>query len=170
LVAAFKSTLQEAAEADLLLHVIDAHSETRDEIISDVNQVLIEIKADKIKRIEVYNKIDLLDKNWQPRIDRDEQGTPVRVWLSAEKGDGVELLLTAISEVLRNTRQIKKCRLRPDQGEIRAKLFSCAKIIAEHINSTGESDLVIEIDNRDLGLLKTVDCVEVEEVISHDSV
>ena len=98
LVAAFKSTLQEASEADLLLHVIDAHSEDRDEIIDQVNQVLEDIEADKIRQLEIYNKIDLLD-NIQPHIDRDESGNPVRVWLSAETGAGVDLLFQVLAQV-----------------------------------------------------------------------
>jgi GTPase len=160
LVAAFKSTLQEASEADLLLHVIDAHSEHRDDNIRDVNQVLTEIGADKIRRLEVYNKIDLLETS-APRIDLDETGNPVRVWLSAHTGAGVELLLLALSQLLKPSRVIRKCWLRPDQADIRAKLFSCAKIIEEHINETGDTKLTFEIDNKNLGFLKAI---EIEEV------
>ena len=155
LVASFKSTLQEAATSDLLLHVIDAQAENRDEIISEVNRVLDEIGADKIKRLEVFNKIDLLSDR-QPRIDRDELGNPVRVWLSAQNGIGVDLLLNVLSELFTPSKFKKICYLKPDQGEIRAKLFSCAKIIDEHINDSGGSDLIIEIDNKYLGLLKSV--------------
>jgi GTP-binding protein HflX (EC 3.1.5.-) len=85
LVAAFKSTLQEASEADLLLHVIDASSDDRAETIYQVNQVLEDIKANEVRQLEVFNKIDLLT-DIQPRIERDDVGNPVRVWLSAETG------------------------------------------------------------------------------------
>ena len=159
LVASFKSTLQEASEADLLLHVVDAHSENRDGIIAEVNHVLAEIDADKIRCIEVFNKIDLLDAR-PPKIDRDEFGNPLRVWLSAETGQGIDLLLNVLAEQFANSKNKKKCHLRPDQGQIRAKLFTCAKIIDEHINDSGGSDLIIEIDNKYLGLLKAIETEE----------
>jgi GTPase len=155
LVAAFKSTLQEASEADLLLHVIDAHSEDRDEIITQVNQVLEEIEADKIRQLEVFNKIDLLE-NIEPHIDRDDAGIPLRVWLSAVTGVGVDLLNQALAELFSITKVKKRCWLLPDQNHVRAKLFSCAKIIDEHIDDSGANELIIEIDVRHLGLLKDV--------------
>lgn len=161
LVASFKSTLQEASEADLLLHVVDVNSENRDGIIKEVNQVLGEIGADKIKCIEVFNKIDLLD-DWRPRIDRDDEGNPLRVWISAETGQGIDLLLSVLAEQFAPPKNKRKCHLRPDQGQIRAKLFTCAKIIDEHINDAGGSDLIIEIDNKYLGLL---DAIETEEMM-----
>jgi GTP-binding protein HflX len=155
LVAAFKSTLQETATADLLLHVIDAHSEDRDIYINEVNRVLAEIDADKINCLQIFNKIDLLP-GCQPHVDRDEQGNAVRVWLSAESGQGVNLLLNVLAEQFANSKNKKKCYLRSDQGHIRAKLFTCAKIIDEHIDDTGGSNLIIEIDNKYLGLLSTI--------------
>jgi GTPase len=159
LVASFKSTLQEASEADLLLHVVDAHSENRDGTIKEVNQVLGEIGADKIKCIEVFNKIDLLDGR-QPRVDWDDEGNPLRVWLSAETGQGIDLLLNVLATQFVPEKNKRKCHLRPDQGQIRAKLFTCAKIIAEHIDDSGGSDLIIEIDNKYLGLLKAIESEE----------
>jgi GTP-binding protein HflX len=117
--------------------------------------VLEDIEADKIRQLEVYNKIDLLD-NIQPHIDRDEVGNPVRVWLSAETGVGVDLLYQVLAELFSTTKIKKRCYLRPDQGNIRAKLFTCAKIIDEHIDDFGANELVIEIDARYLGLLKDV--------------
>ncbi len=162
LVAAFKSTLQEASEADLLLHVIDAHSEDRDEIIKQVNLVLEDIDADKVRQIEIYNKIDLLD-DVQPHIDRDESGNVIRVWLSAETGLGIELLFQALAELFSTTKEKIRCYLRPDQSHIRAKLFTCAKIINEHIDDFGANELVIEIDARHLGLLKDVKTENISE-------
>jgi GTP-binding protein HflX len=159
LVASFKSTLQEASAADLLLHVVDAHSENRDGIIAEVNHVLGEIGADKVKCIEVFNKIDLLDDR-RPRIDRDDMGNPLRIWLSAETGQGIDLLLNVLAGQFAPAKNKRKCYLRPDQGEIRAKLFTCAKIIDEHINDSGGSDLIIEIDNKYLGLLKAIETEE----------
>jgi len=155
LVAAFKSTLQEASEADLLLHVIDAHAEDRDETIVQVNEVLSEINAAQIKQIQVFNKIDLLE-GIIPRIDRDDHGNALRVWISAETGAGVELLYQVLAELFSTSKLKRKCYLSPDQGNIRAKLFTCAKIINEHIDDFGGTELLIEIDAKYLGLLKTV--------------
>jgi GTP-binding protein HflX len=160
LVAAFKSTLQEASEADLLLHVIDASSDDRAETIYQVNQVLEDIDADEVSQLEVFNKIDLLD-GIQPRIERDDAGNPVRVWLSAETGAGVDLLFQALAEIFSNTKVQRKCYLQPDQGDIRAKLFACAKIISEKTDDFGGCELIIEIDTKYLGLLKSV---EIEEI------
>ncbi|MCX7085184.1 MAG: GTPase HflX [Methylococcales bacterium] len=155
LVAAFKSTLQEASEADLLLHVVDSFSEERDEIMLQVNNVLKDIQADKVRQLEVFNKIDLLD-NIQPHVDRDDLGNPIRVWLSAESGAGLDLLNSVLAEIFANTKVKRHCYLRPDQTHIRAKLFTCANIIDEHIDESGANDLIIEIDVRYLGLLKDV--------------
>lgn len=161
LVAAFKSTLQEASEADLLLHVIDANAEDRDETIIQVNQVLEDIEANEIRQLEIFNKIDLL-ADISPRIDRDQAGNPARVWLSAETGEGVDLLYQALAEMFSSTRIKRKCYLRPDQGDVRAKLFAVAKILEEEVDDFGGYELVIEMDAKHLGLLKSI---EIEELL-----
>jgi GTP-binding protein HflX len=97
LVAAFRATLSETVEADLLLHVIDASSPVRDTQISDVNKVLVEIGAEHIPRIEVLNKID--QTSLLPGIERDEHGRIARVRLSAATGAGVEILRDVLAEV-----------------------------------------------------------------------
>ena len=161
LIAAFRSTLQEASEADLLLHVIDANAEDRDDTIFQVNQVLEDIDANEIQQLQVFNKIDLLD-NVDPHIDRDDTGKPVRVWMSAVTGDGVELLFQALAEIFSSSKVKRKCYLQPNQGGIRASLFDYAKIIEEKVNDVGGWDISIEIDKKHLGLLKTV---KVEEMV-----
>ncbi len=160
LVAAFKSTLQEASEADLLLHVIDANAEDRDDTIFQVNQVLEDIEANEIQQLQVFNKIDLLN-DVEPHIDRDDAGKPVRVWVSAATGEGIDLLIQALSELFSSTKVKRKCYLQPDQGRVRANLFDYARVIDEKVNDLGGWDLSIEIDKKYLGLLKTV---KVEEI------
>jgi GTP-binding protein HflX len=155
LVAAFKSTLQEASCADLLLHVIDAHSEEKEDIIAEVNKVLCEIDADKILQLEIYNKIDLLE-NVQPHIDRDSTGRAIRVWMSAEKGLGIDLLLSVLTEIFSVSKIKIRCILPPDQAETRAKLFAVARIIFEHFDDQGVCNLLVELDARHLGLLKSI--------------
>jgi GTP-binding protein HflX len=161
LVAAFKSTLQEAADADLLLHVIDANDEYRNETIYEVNRVLKDIGADKSPQLEVFNKIDLLD-DFSPRIDRNDQGKPVRVWLSAQTGAGMDLLLQALAEIFSATRVRRLCHLLPSQGGIRSQLFSVAHILQEDCTEEGGWDLLVEIDQQYLGVLREV---EIEEIV-----
>ena len=99
--------------------------------------------------------------NIQPHIDRDDAGNALRIWLSAETGAGVDLLYQVLAELFSTAKVKRRCRLQPGQGNIRAKLFTCAKIIDEHIDDFGASDLVIEIDAKHLGLLKSVENEEV---------
>ncbi|MCF6251151.1 MAG: GTPase HflX [Methylococcaceae bacterium] len=162
LVAAFRSTLQEASEANLLLHVIDANAEDRDDTIYQVNQVLEHIDANEVQQLQVYNKIDLLD-SVEPHIDRDEVGIPIRVWMSAATSAGSELLFQALTEIFSSTKVMRKCYLQPDQGGVRASLFNYAKIIEEKNNDFGGWDLSIEIDKKHLGLLKSVKVEEIDE-------
>ncbi len=96
LVAAFRATLEEAVQADLLLHVVDAGSNTRAAQIAAVNGVLAEIGADRIPQVLVYNKIDL--NGAEPRIERDEYGKISGVWISAKTGSGLELVKQALEE------------------------------------------------------------------------
>ncbi len=155
LVAAFKSTLQEASEADLLLHVVDANAEDRDETIAHVNEVLEEIDAHEIPQLHIYNKIDLLD-NVEPHIDYDDTGKPVRVWMSALNEIGCDLLKTALAELFAGTKVRRKCFIQARQAGVRAKLFDFAKILQEEVNETGGWEMAVEIDKKYLGLLKDI--------------
>jgi GTP-binding protein HflX len=96
LVAAFRATLEEAIQADMLLHVVDAGSPTRDAQIAAVNSVLAEISADHIPQVLVYNKIDL--SGGEARVERDEYGKIGRVWISARQGLGLDLARAALEE------------------------------------------------------------------------
>ena len=98
LVAAFQSTLTEAREATLLLHVVDVSDPRRDEHIDEVNRVLAEIGAGDLPQILVFNKIDRIES--PPRVDRDENGRVSHVWLSAAKSQGLDLLREAVAERL----------------------------------------------------------------------
>ena len=96
LVAAFRATLEEAIQADLLLHVVDAGSATRDAQIAAVNAVLAEIGADRIPQVLIYNKIDLTAT--APRVERDEYGKINALWISAKTGLGLDLARSALEE------------------------------------------------------------------------
>jgi GTP-binding protein HflX len=97
LVAAFRSTLEETAQADLLLHVVDVNSPERHDQVAEVNKVLAEIGANKIPQIVVYNKIDL--QALAAGVKRDEYGNISAVNLSAKTGDGLSDLRAALVEV-----------------------------------------------------------------------
>jgi GTP-binding protein HflX len=102
LVAAFRATLEETVHADMLLHVVDASSQVRQEQMAEVNAVLAEIDAADIPQILVWNKIDAVPElaAQGPRIERDEAGRITRVFLSARTGQGLDLLREAISEAV----------------------------------------------------------------------
>jgi GTP-binding protein HflX len=97
LVAAFRSTLEETAMADVLVHVVDANSPNRNDQIAEVNKVLKEIGAQDIPQILVYNKIDLQDV--PAGVERDEYGRIAAIRLSAKTGAGLEMLRAAMIEV-----------------------------------------------------------------------
>ncbi|HUX64411.1 ribosome rescue GTPase HflX [Sulfuricella sp.] len=99
LVAAFRATLEEAVAADLLLHVVDASSPSRDQQIEEVNKVLAEIGADHIPQLMVLNKIDV--NGLAPGLERDEYGRIGRIWVSARTGEGFDLLREALAECSR---------------------------------------------------------------------
>ncbi len=96
LIAAFRSTLEETAQADLLLHVVDMNNANRDDQISEVNKVLAEIGAADIPQILVFNKIDL--QNAPPSVSRDDYGRIKSVFLSAQSGAGLDDLKLALLE------------------------------------------------------------------------
>ncbi len=103
LVEAFRATLEEAAQADLLLHVVDASSALRERQVEQVNLVLAEIGAAHLPQVLVMNKIDR--SGLLPRVDRDEYGKIARIWVSAGNGTGMELPRLALHEAAQEARQ-----------------------------------------------------------------
>ena len=104
LVAAFRSTLEETAMADMLLHVVDANSSERHDQVAEVNKVLHEIGAQDIPQILIYNKIDLQDL--EAGVKRDEYGKIISINLSAKTGAGLETLRLALAEVRDSKKQV----------------------------------------------------------------
>ena len=137
LVAAFRSTLSEARDADLLLHVVDAADPLREERIGQVDAVLREIGAGEIPQLLVYNKIDQLEPEVTPRLDMDENDVPTRVWVSARDGAGIEELRTALEARLPNERVTARVRLSPLAGRLRARLFEAGAIRHERCDDEG---------------------------------
>lgn len=147
LVEAFKATLEETLNADLLLHVIDGASAEREDNIYQVQDVLAEIGADHIPQLQVYNKIDLLEQS--PRIDRNEDGKPERVWLSAATGEGCELLLEAMAELVGEDMVNEELDLAPDQGRLRAALYRLGAVEAEEHGEDGMARLKVRLPRAD---------------------
>jgi GTP-binding protein HflX len=152
LVDAFRATLEETRSADLLLHVVDAATDERHENIKQVEDVLEEIGALELPRLEVYNKLDLLEQ--QPRIDRDEAGRPTRVWVSAQTG--AELLAGALVQ--------HRIELAPGQGRLRARLYQLGVVLQEDHGEDGYSHLQVRLPHTDWERLLAA------EGISEDSV
>jgi len=148
LVEAFKATLQETAEADLLLHIVDCADENRLNNIEQVENVLEEIGSDDIPRLEVFNKIDLLD-NFKPAIERDDEGRPIRVWVSAYSGEGTSLILGAITELLGDEVVSQKITLDPHESGLRAALFDHDAILSEDFDDVGRVLLDIRLQKKD---------------------
>lgn len=136
LIAAFQATLEETKDAALLLHVVDCSAEERSLQIAEVKAVLERIGAGATPVIEVFNKIDLVD-DMAPRIERNEQGLPVRVWCSAYRGDGIDCLREAIAECLNRAKVNKRIVLPPAAGRLRAKLYSLGAVIDDVPLETG---------------------------------
>ncbi|RUO62972.1 ribosome rescue GTPase HflX [Pseudidiomarina insulisalsae] len=130
LVAAFKATLQETQDADLLLHVIDISDERQQENMEQVSEVLEEIGADEVPQLLICNKIDRLDDG-AARIDYDDQNRPVRVWLSAQTGEGVDLLKQALEQRLRPDMVNVVLRIPPSMGKLRGRLYALNSVTEE---------------------------------------
>ncbi len=144
LVAAFKATLQETRQASLLLHVIDAADPRVDENIEAVNTVLAEIDSDEIPTLLVMNKIDMLD-DFVPRIDRNDENLPIRVWLSAASGEGIPLLYQALTERLSGEIAHYELRLPPRAGRLRSRFYQLQAIEKEWNEEDGSIGVVVRM-------------------------
>jgi GTP-binding protein HflX len=143
LIAAFRATLQEAREADLLLHVTDVSDPYRLERQHDVEGVLESIGADRIPVIRVYNKIDRTGQDVV--IHRDEAGMPVSVSISASNGDGVDSLREVISDCLASERINRWIELKGEEGKFRAQLFELGVVSEERIAENGSWLLHVDV-------------------------
>lgn len=162
LVAAFKATLQETRQASLLLHIIDAADPRVAENMAAVDSVLAEIEADEIPTLLVMNKIDLLD-DFVPRIDRNEENLPVRVWLSAQTGAGIPLLFQALTGRLSGEIAHFELRLPPQAGRLRSRFYQLQAIEKEWIDEDGNVGMVVRMPIVDWRRL----CKQEQELVSY---
>jgi GTP-binding protein HflX len=154
LVAAFKATLQETQEADILLHVVDASDERFRDNIRAVDDVLAEIEADEVPVLLVMNKIDNMESQ-QPRIERDDEGVPRIVWVSAMEGLGIELLFQALTERLAGQIvQYQLCIPPEHQGRMRSFFFKNRSILQESYDQQGNLLISIRMQQTDWSRLE----------------
>jgi GTP-binding protein HflX len=143
LIAAFRATLQEAREADLLLHVVDVSDPYRVERQADVEGVLESIGAERIPVIRVLNKIDL--SGHEPGVQIDERGRPSAVSISARSGEGLEQLRQAVSDWLSSERINRWIVLDGRHGRLRAQLFELGVVSEERITENGSWLIHVDI-------------------------
>ena len=148
LVAAFQSTLTEAREATLLLHVVDVSDPRREEHIDEVNRVLAEIGAADLPQVLVFNKIDRIET--PARVERDESGKVTHVWLSAARAEGLDGLRQSIAERLARTARRVTLRLHVSAGEVRARLYAANLVRSERIGEDGAFEIDTELSEVEL--------------------
>ncbi len=164
LVESFRATLEESSNADLLLHVIDAHEPERDQQIEQVLAVLGEIGANELPMLEVYNKLDLLE-GIEPQIQRDADGKPQRVWVSARDGLGLDLLRQAVAELLGDDLFVGTLCLPQRLGRLRAQFFELGAVQRETHNEEGGSLLEVRLPRVELNRLISREGLRVDEFI-----
>lgn len=146
LVAAFSATLEEVVYADLLLCVSDVADPHKEEQAKAVQEVLEELQAEAVPTLKVFNKIDLLAE-FKAKIDHDENGQPVAVWLSTKTGEGVALLKQAIAEKLGHKIIRATIKLPMDKGWVRAELYTLKAVQSESAEAMPDFwQLEIELD------------------------
>jgi len=165
LVEAFRATLEETTQASILLHIVDCHDDRREDNIEQVENVLAEIGADDIPVLQVFNKIDLLE-NFSPRTERNEEGVPNRVWVSAVSGQGMNELFDAVVERLAEDVVHHFVRLGPVDGKLRALLHDAGSVIDETHRDNGDSVLEVRLQQRDwLQLLSRAEMSENDVIL-----
>jgi GTP-binding protein HflX len=152
LVAAFQSTLTEARNAQLLLHVIDARDDRRDEYIEQVNAVLNDIGAGDLPQLRVYNKIDRLGV--EPRIERNDQGVITQVWISAAHSKGLGLLFPAMAERLQLQALRRWIQVPAPAGAVRAQLHAARAVRDERAMDDGSIWLLVDMPDSELAPLQ----------------
>ena len=143
LVAAFRATLVETREADLILHVVDSDDDSRQEKIDAVNRVLHEVGAGDIPQLLLYNKIDI--SGMAARIDADDQGRAWRIWLSAISSAGFEQLHEVLVQRFCEQTSVYNLVLRADEGQIRAYLYENGSIESESYENNGDMHLKLRL-------------------------
>ncbi len=144
LIAAFRATLEEVNQAQLLLHVIDGSSPEQEAQAAAVEEVLREIGAGDLPRLLVINKIDRTGE--EPLVFYDPGGLPRGVRVSARTGQGLDLLRALLPQCLGKQRLLLRCSLGPAEGALRSHLHRSGKVLEECFDANGTGHLLVEID------------------------
>jgi len=152
LIEAFKATLEEVSESTLILHVIDAAADEKQERELEVNAVLSEIGASRVPQLLVLNKSDLV-VDPGPEIRRNAMGIPISVQVSAINGRGLPALVSCIDELIASDVVNTVIELTPEQGRIRAKCFEMASVIKEVMQDCGTIEMHLRIEKKNLARL-----------------
>ena len=155
LIAAFHSTLEEVTSASCLLLVNDYSDPEHVELRQEVERVLEEIGADSVPLININNKIDKLGE--PARSGSDGHGKTNKVWLSAETGEGVDLLLGALASLLGEQHRTTLLKLSAKAGALRAKVYQRCEVLEECFDEEGSVLLTVRMDRADLGWLRSQD-------------
>ncbi|HUY83815.1 MAG TPA: GTPase HflX, partial [Steroidobacteraceae bacterium] len=151
LVAAFRSTLLEARESELLLHVVDAADPARNERIAQVREVLRGIGAGELPELLVFNKIDRSGE--EARVERDADGRPTQIWCSATTRAGLDGLGAAIASGARPDRLRRTLRLPLSAAALRSDLYRRDAVRAERQRDDGGWDIEVELDRSEFAVL-----------------
>ena len=152
LIEAFKATLEEVSESTLILHVIDAAADEKQERELEVNAVLSEIGASRVPQLLVLNKSDLV-VDPGPEIRRNAMGIPISVQVSAINGRGLPALVSCIDELIASDVVNTVIELTPEQGRIRAKCFEMASVIKEVMQDCGTIEMHLRLEKKNLARL-----------------
>lgn len=169
LVAAFKATLQETRQAELLLHIVDCADENMADNFDQVQSVLKDIEADEVMQLVVCNKIDLLE-DVTPRIEYNDLGKPVRVWVSAQKRLGFDLLLKAITELIGEVIKELTLRIPATAGHYLGQFYRLDAIQQKEYDDLGNCILSVRLSDADWRRLAKQSQGELETFIYEDSI
>lgn len=163
LVAAFRSTLEEAVNADLLLHIIDASDPRRYEKIHDVQTVLAEIGAEKVPSILVFNKVDACQPAIEPYLSAMSDEHQREAWVSAHSDESMHLLIRAIAEQLEGEQVYVRIGLKPEQGKERARLYATGQVLSEQFDEAGWAWLELRLSPLQWQDIYADNCIEFKE-------
>lgn len=154
LVTAFRSTLEETREASLLIHLVDAADKHREEKMADVYDVIAEVGAQNVPQLTIFNKIDLLEPQVSPKIDYNDEGVAERVWVSAQKGLGIDLLMDAVGSFFKGAYHTVDLVLDVTAGKRRAQLYELGTIEREGFDEHGNSEFTMTLTEQEWQQIK----------------
>ncbi len=143
LIEAFHATLQETHDADLILHIVDASDENRDNNIVEVESVLKQIDALGVPQIMIYNKIDQIDM--LPNVQLGEHGNIQQVWISALYGRGIDILIKALRQYFGFKSKRIWLRFPPSAGNLRSELYNKDEVVQEFVDDEGYWQIEAEV-------------------------